>query len=102
MTREEKLYSMRGKDLVQYCIDHGIKVHQTRGILKEPIKNVVNRILAVEAGAPRPEWQDEVDGMVEEFKALLKKNPNGDATKYGERLLELGGDAILYFAEQVT
>ena len=64
MTREEKLYSMRTKDLVQYCLDHGIKVSQTRGQLKEARAGVIQRIMAVEAGEPT------LESLVNEFNNL--------------------------------
>lgn len=102
MTRYEKFYSMRGRDLVQYCIDHNIRVSQTRGQLKENKANVVNRILAMERGEPEPEWKEKVDILLEEFKTAVKNNPNGDATKYQEALLELDNDALIYFMEQAN
>ena len=64
MTREEKLYSMRTKDLVQYCLDHGIKVSQTRGQLKEARAGVIQRIMAAEAGEPT------LESLVNEFNSL--------------------------------
>lgn len=64
MTREEKLYSMRTKDLVQYCLDHGIKVSQTRGQLKEARAGVIQRIMAAEAG------EFTLDDLVQEFNNL--------------------------------
>lgn len=99
MTREEKLMSMRGKDLVQYCLDNDIKVHQSRGILKEARAGVVARILAAESGIPEPEWKEETDNLLEEFRAALKKNPDADAEPYVERLLNLEPEALVYFIE---
>lgn len=102
MTKYEKFYSMRGCDLVQYCIDHNIRVSQTRGQLKENKANVVNRILAAESGEPEPEWKEKVDMLLEEFKTAVKNNPNGDATKYKEAILELNNDAAIYFMEHLN
>lgn len=50
MTREEKLSSMRTKDLVKYAQKLGVKVSQTRGMLKEARAGVIKRIIAAEEG----------------------------------------------------
>lgn len=65
MTREEKLYAMRTRDLVQYCLDHGIKVSQTKGNLKEARAGVIQRILAAEKDGVMT-----VDSLLTEFKSM--------------------------------
>lgn len=65
MTREEKFMAMRGKDLVQYCLDNGIKVSQSRGILKEARADVVKRILDAEQNGITT-----VDSLLEELRNL--------------------------------
>lgn len=89
MTREEKLGSMRSKDLVQYCIDHGIKVSQSRGLLKEARANVIQRILDVERGTAIT-----VDSLVEEFKSL---SDNEDAAGIMEKVNNLDAEDRIQF-----
>ena len=50
MTREERLTSLRTKDLVKYAQKLGVKVSQTRGMLKEARAGVIKRIIAAEEG----------------------------------------------------
>ena len=50
MTREERLTALRTKDLVKYAQKLGVKVSQTRGMLKEARAGVIKRIIAAEEG----------------------------------------------------
>lgn len=51
MTREDKLYSMKGDMLIREADKLGVKVacNKTRTQLKESKQNVIDRILAFEA-----------------------------------------------------
>lgn len=62
MTREEKLWSMRGADLIHLADKLGVKVacNKTRTQLKEAKEKVIKRVIAFEAS------QNEVEEVTEE------------------------------------
>lgn len=65
MTREEKLMSMRSRDLVELCQKMGVKVSQSRGNLKEARAGVIQRILDAEQNGIVT-----ASSLFEEFKNL--------------------------------
>lgn len=71
MTREDKLYSMRGTELIAVADKLGVKVacNKTRTALKEAKSAVVERILAAEN-----EWEKPYDQKYEEEKEKQKKS----------------------------
>lgn len=95
MTREEKLYSMRGKDLVQYCLDSGIKVHQSRGLLKEARAGVIQRILDFEANQ---NYSEKISYLANIFKSRTDQD---DVSDIMDELNNLGSTAIIEFLNLV-
>lgn len=67
MTREDKLYSMKGSDLIKEADKLGVKAkcNKTRTQLTEAKSNVVERILAAEAEIAA-HIEEETDAIIEE------------------------------------
>ena len=93
MTREDKLYSMRGVDLIHLADKLGVKVacNKARTQLKEGKDKVVERIIAFEAS------QEEVEETVteaqispsEEVSEEPKQNAKREPKKPNKKLTEL-------------
>ena len=81
MTKEEKLVAMRAKDLVQYCIDHGIKVSQSHGNLKEARGAVIKRILDAEGENDEVTTTGQLEEPTEGCTAPVEENTESGADK---------------------
>ncbi len=76
MTREEKLYSLKGDMLIQEADKLGVKVacNKTRTQLKESKQNVIDRILAFEASQIEEVNEVEEDVAVDEVIETVVDN----------------------------
>lgn len=101
MTREDKLYSMRGVDLIHLADKLGVKVacNKARTQLKEGKDKVVERIIAFEASQNEAEEVTEeaeeetaVEAQIspsEEVSEELKQNNKKEPKKPNKKLTEL-------------
>ncbi len=67
LTREERLWTMKGQDLIRVADKCGVKVkcNKPRTQLKESKEAVISRILEAEAEAKAAEAEDQIENQIE-------------------------------------